>query len=159
MFEAKSAEIRRFFDLLGSIVVSLIGSFAIWQDEFRFTNHFTQNQKYLFQLLFMTAVLSVYLIFHRLIWRFVNTRFLYGYANFLLISILSVSSFVVLIIAVNLLLQPNFNQSLFLLNRLLSRNNPFEIIVFYWATSLPMAFFWLIGILTSWRFSEKNTLR
>jgi len=159
MVEAKSADIRRFFDLLGSIVVPLIGSFVIWQDEFRFRNNFSQNQNYLFLLLFMTAGLSIYLIFHRLLWRFVNTRFLYGYANFLLISILSVSSIAALIITVNLLLQPNLDRLFFLFERLMSRNSTVEIIVFYWATSLPMAFFWLIGILTSWKFSEKNLLR
>src|SRR5690242_17348584 len=98
MVEAKSADVRRFFDLLSSILVSLIGSFAIWHDEFRFRSNFSQNQKYLFLLLFMTAGLSIYLIFHHLIWRFVSTRFLYGYANFLLISILSVSSIAALVI-------------------------------------------------------------
>jgi hypothetical protein len=154
MFEAKSEDIRRFFDLLGAIFFPIVAGFMIWQDEFRWR----PNYKFLFLLLIIALCLIIYLSFYRLVWHFVNTRFLFGYANFLFISILSVSTIALIFIAANILMSQTFAQLTFDLNRFLTKINLTGITIFYWATSLPMAFFWLLGILTAWKFSKKDFL-
>jgi hypothetical protein len=155
MFEAKSADVRRFFDLLGSIFCVLLYSLIIWQEVFRFQ----QPDRFFYLPLFFAVGLAIYMSFYHLIWRRLNTRFLYGYANFLLISVLSVSTAGVLAIFIKLVTTHNpplwFNQiDLFTLRALVAK-----VLLFYWATSLPMALFWLIGVLTVWKFSKRNFLR
>jgi hypothetical protein len=155
MLEAKSADVRRFFDLLGSIFCVLLYSLIIWQEEFRFN----KPPGYFYLPLFVVIALSIYLSFYRLIWRGLNTRFLYGYANFLLISVLSVSTAGALVIFINLVNSRNppllFNQ----IDLFTWRAMVIKLLLFYWATCLPMALFWLIGVLTVWKFSKPNFLR
>ena len=155
MFEAKSFEIRRFFDLLGSTFCVSLYSLITWQNEFRFGN----PDKLIYLPLFVVAGLSVYLTFYLLVWRFVKTKFLLGYANFLLISILSVSAAVVLVQLKELVVTRNLSLSLNRLEFLILRTDPTDVLLFYWATCLPLALFWLLGVLTVWKFSKRNFLR
>lgn len=156
MFEATSAGVRRFFDFLGSIFCGLIFGFILSQE----VSRFIQTSRFLFIALFIIAGLAIYLAFYKLVWRFLNQRFLLGYANFLIISILSVSIAAPFAIAVRLLMinrNPDF--SFDQLELFISNLSPDGVLLFYWATSLPMAFFWLVGWLTAWKFRERKFLR
>lgn len=155
MFEARSADVRRFFDLLGSIFCGLIIGFVLSDEA---TRVYKTPRVLLFALFFIAGA-TVYLSFYKLVWRFVNTKFLYGYANFLMISVLSVSVAVVIVTANKVLLSgDDLSNSLRQLEMLISRMLPTKILLFYWVTSLPMAAFWLIGILTAWKFSKSKSL-
>lgn len=155
MFEAKSFEIRRFFDLLGSTLTVLLFGFGIWQEFFRFQ----PALRYLILALLIAVGLAIYLSFYKLIWKFLNTRFLYGYANFLIISVLSVSvASVIAITSKALLNDSNFESSLNQFQLLISRFSATKLLLFYWGTSLPMTAFWLIGVLTAWKFSKRRNL-
>jgi hypothetical protein len=116
--------------------------------------------RFLFIALFIASGLTIYLSFYKLVWRFLNRRLLFGYANFLLISVLSVSVAAPSAIAVRHFVinrKPDFSFNhieIFISNLTLG-----EVSLFYWATSLPMAFFWLIGWMTAWKFSRKGFLR
>lgn len=155
MFEAKSFEIRRFFDLLGSIFCGLIIGFGFSQEASR---AFKMPRIWLFAL-FFTAGAMIYVSFYKLVWRFINTRFFYGYANFLMISVLGVSVvFLIVTAAKVLMIGGDFNDSLSRYGLMISRFSLNKIFLFYWATSLPMAVFWLIGILTAWKFSKREPL-
>lgn len=155
MFEATSADIRRFFDLLGAFFYSLVGSFMLWKDEFPSS----LNYRFILLPLFIFAGVSIFLSLHHLVWRFVNTRFLLGYANFLIISALSVTTTVVLLVIVGAAVRQNSALSFHRLELFYLRTSLTEVILFYWATSLPMAFFWMVGWLTAWKFSRRNFLR
>lgn len=155
MFEAKSFEIRRFFDLLGSIFCCLIIGIGLSQEASRAF----KTPRILLFALFFTAGAMIYVSFYKLVWRFINTRILYGYANFLMISVLSASMVYLIVTAAKvLMIDGNFNDSLYRSGLLISSFSPNKILLFYWATSLPMASFWVIGILTAWKFSKREPL-
>lgn len=149
MFETNSAEIRRFFDLLGSSVCGLIFGYIVLEGFC--TNRLQINQIVISPLIFIMPLL-VYLFFHKLVWEKLNTKAFGGNLNFILISLPSVSflflfySFVVFKLLPNLLVERDLSKFIFAFGL----TNLFAI--------LPMGFFWIIGILTSWKFSKKNIL-
>ncbi len=149
MFEANSVDVRRFFDLLGSVVSSLIIGVIVLEGFC--TKPYQMNKIIISPLIFIMPML-VYLFFHKLVWEKLNTNAFSGNLNFILISLLSASflfifySIVVFKELPKLLLEGYLSKMVFAFGLA----NLFAI--------LPMGFFWIIGILTSWKFSRKNIL-
>lgn len=149
MFEAKSEDIRRFFDLPGSIFCGLVVGFCAWEDYFR--SPFLTDKIH-FLPLFFIAPLFFYLIFYRLVWQKVKTKAFSGNLNFLLISLPGVSLSLLFFSLLIFKTPPNF-----IVNSL-SMETIFKFSAANLIAILPMAFFWFIGILTAWKFSKKNFL-
>jgi hypothetical protein len=101
---------------------------------------------------------TCYVTLHRLIWRFVNSKFLFGYFNFILISIPGLTFSILLIVLGGVLFRgaaifPNTNFAFVgIMSKIFSLNS----LVIYYTGTLPMAFFWFIGVLTAWKFSKKQ---
>ncbi len=143
MSEIKSGEVRRFFDLLGSIFCGAVVGLVI--------GGLISTPKLVvsFVVFPISTAICVYIfsVFPRFYWHFVGTKFLLGYFNFVLIAVSNVS----LIIFASLLyylMSPlkGFGFTFSSLYRL-------KIIAI-----LPMAFFWILGIITAWKFSKRETL-
>ncbi len=158
MIDQDSKEIRRFFDLLGSAFCGLIYSFFFWKDFFRYEH--SESAKIISLPLILVVGLTVYIVSYSLFWKLLDTKFLHGYFNFVLISVfgITVSLFFGLGIQITFHGFPaNFNFELFF-NRFLSLVFSFNTILFYYFSSLPMAAFWFVGVLCSWKFSKKQIL-
>ena len=157
MFEAKSEEVRRFFDLLGSIFLGILFGVVIAKDIFRYTF----SDRVFVSIVFSLIPLIYYVTFHYLVWRFVNSKFLFGYFNFILISIPSLTLSILTAVLGEKLFRgmpisptTNFSFSIFMF----SVFSPHTLFV-YSIGNLPMAFFWFIGVLTAWKFSKKRVLQ
>lgn len=153
MFEAKSEDIRRFFDLLGSIFCGLFYSFALWENSFRRTT----NYKYFYLPIFLSAGLCIYLFFYRLIWRKLKTHFLHGYSNFLVISIFAGTLFFSIASPLgHFLLSQTVSIFVTRFSLFVSGLSVIKLFLGFCLISLPMAFFWFLGILITWKFSKKQ---
>jgi hypothetical protein len=143
MSEMKSGEVRRFFDLLGSIFCGIVVglSFGMLNIKANVINVFAA-----FPICIAICV-YIFSVFPRFYWHFVGTKFLYGYFNFVLIAVSNVS---LMIFAVTLcyLVNPwkGFNLNAEVLYKL------------YYFSLLPPTFFWILGIITAWKFSKSETL-
>jgi hypothetical protein len=143
MSEMKSGEVRRFFDLLGSIFCGVFVGLVIGG------LISTPNLVVTFVVSTISTAICVYIfsVFPRFYWHFVGTKFLYGYFNFVLISVSNVS---LIIFASYIFYLVDSSKEFGLTFRIL---NMLEIIFV-----LPPAFFWILGIITSWKFSKRETL-
>jgi hypothetical protein len=143
MSEMKSDEVRRFFDLLGSIFCGVFVGLVIGGVIS------TPNLVVTFVVSTISTGICVYIfsVFPRFYWHFVGTKFLYGYFNFILISVSNVS---LTIFASFIFYLTDGTKQFGLTFRTL---NLIETIAV-----LPMAFFWILGIITAWKFSNRETL-
>jgi hypothetical protein len=143
MFEMKSGEVRRFFDLLGSIFCGIVVGIGIGGEIS------TPNLIVTFVVCTISTAICVYIfsVFPRFYWHFVGTKFLYGYFNFVLTSVSNVS-LVIFAVSVCYFVNPwkGFNP------------NVENIYKLYYFSLLPPAFFWILGIITDWKFSKRETL-
>jgi hypothetical protein len=144
MSEMKSGEFRRFFDLLGSIFCGLIVGLAGGE----LVVEKTHICGFAIYPLAVATCVYIFSVFPRFYWHFVGTKVLYGYFNFVLIAVSNV-----FLVIFALFIREQFNpwknigafdfKALFLL---------------YYFSILPMAFFWILGIITAWKFSKRETL-
>lgn len=143
MLEMKSEDVRRFFDLLGSIFCGIVVGLIIG-GIIR-----TPNLVVAFVVSAISTAICVYIfsVFPRFYWHFVGTKFLYGYFNFVLISVSNVSLIIFAALVFHLLIPAN---KVFLSFQ--------EFFTLNYLSVLPMAFFWILGIITAWRFSKRETL-
>jgi hypothetical protein len=143
MSEMKSEEVRRFFDLLGSIFCGVFVGLVIGG------MIPTPNLVVTFVVSTILIVICVYVfsVFPRFYWHFIGTKFLYGYFNFILISVTNVSLIIFAAFMLYLLIPAN---KVFLSFR--------EIFMLNYLSILPMAFFWILGIITAWKFSKREIL-
>ncbi len=143
MSEIKSGEVRRFFDLLGSIFCGAVVGLVIGGEIS------TQNLVVTFVVSTISIAICVYIfsVFPRFYWHFVGTKFLHGYFNFVLIAVSNVS-LIIFASFLYYLMSPlkGFGFTFSSLYRL-------KIIAI-----LPMAFFWILGIITAWKFSKREIL-
>lgn len=154
MSSIDSKEIRRFFDLLGSVFCGLVISFIFWTEFFRFSH--SRENKFLFLPIFLLLGISIYTFFYKLIWKFFKAKFFYGHFNFILISVLSISIVFLCGLSINYLFHglPVFSTDF----RVSAKQYIFNLILFYYYTLLPMAVFWFIGVLCSWKFAKRDIL-
>ena len=142
MREMKSGEVRQFFDLLGSIFCGTVLGIAF----VKMSVNLTSTDK-LFVYPISLAIGSYFFsILPRFYWHLVGTKFLYGYFNFILISVSNVS----LIIFLKFLF-PNVIP-------IKEIDGTQDIILLYFLSTLAMAFFWILGIITAWKFSKRESL-
>jgi hypothetical protein len=143
MSEMKSGDVRRFFDLLGSIFCGIFVGLVIGG------LISTPNLVVTFVVSTISIAICVYVfsVFPRFYWHFVGTKFLYGYFNFVLIAVSNVSLIIFATFMLHLLIPSN---KVFLSFR--------EFFMLNYLSVLPMAFFWILGIITSWKFSKRETL-
>jgi hypothetical protein len=149
MLEIRSEDIRRFFDLLGSIFCGLLIGFSLWDGTIQ--NSISNRWYYL--PVFIGLVLITYLGIHRLVWNKVSSKFLYGYFNFILISILSFT--LVSLFGIICSYLAGIFPAIFRFHFRPIMSWPTTVLIYLGAT-LPMAFFWLIGSITSWKFAKGN---
>jgi hypothetical protein len=143
MSEMKSEEVRRFFDLLGSIFCGVFVGLVIGGVIS------TPNLVVTFVVSTISTGICVYIfsVFPRFYWHFVGTKFLYGYFNFILISVSNVS---LIIFAVSFC---------YFVSPWKGFNLTAEVIYkFNFVSLFPMSFFWILGIITTWKFSKRETL-
>jgi hypothetical protein len=143
MSEMKSGEVRRFFDLLGSIFCGVFVG-LVFGGMISTPNLVVSIVAHLISVV---ACVYVFSVFPRFYWHFVGTKFLYGYFNFVLISVSNVSLIMFSSYIFYIVSSPK--RVVFTLNDL----NRLETI-----SILPMAFFWILGIITAWKFSKRETL-
>jgi hypothetical protein len=143
MSEMKSGEVRSFFDLLGSIFCGIFVGLAIGG------MISTPNSVVTFVVSTSSTAICIYIfsVFPRFYWHFVGTKFLYGYFNFVLIAVSNVSLIIFAALVFHLLIPTN---KVFLSFR--------EFFMLNYLSVLPPAFFWILGIITSWKFSKRETL-
>jgi hypothetical protein len=143
MSEMKSGDVRRFFDLLGSIFCGVFVG-LVFGGMISTSKVVDAFVAFPFSI---GACVYIFSVFPRFYWHFVGTKFLYGYFNFILISVSNVSLIIFATFMLHLLIPSNkvflSFQEFFMLNYL---------------SVLPMAFFWILGIITTWKFSKRKTL-
>jgi hypothetical protein len=142
MSEMKSEEVRRFFDLLGSIFCGFIFGIAC----VKMSVNLTSTDKLIVYPISLAIGSYAFSVLPRLYWHLVSTKFLYGYFNFILISVSNVS-----LIAFLKFLFPNIIP-------IKEIDGTQDIILLYFLPTLAMAFFWILGIITAWKFSKRETL-
>jgi hypothetical protein len=144
MSEIKSGEVRRFFDLLGSIFCGVFVGLVIGG------LISTPNSVVTFVVSTISIAICVYIfsVFPRFYWHFVGTKFLYGYFNFVLIAVSNVFLFVFA-----LFIREQFNPW-----KIFGAFDFKALFILYYVSLLPMSFFWILGIITAWKFSKRETL-
>ena len=153
MFEANSADVRRYFDFLGSIISGLIFGYITCEIVFEvfFTRSVEINELTLLPFIFILPSF-VYWFFYKLVCETSKIKILAGYFNFILISIPSVS---LLFLFYSIVL---FKKLPEILDKEQFPKLLFMFVFINLIAILPMAFFWIIGILTASKFSKKNIL-
>ncbi len=143
MSEMKSGEVRRFFDLLGSIFCGIVVGIGI--------GGLISTPKSVITFIAFPVSIAIcgyiFSVFPRFYWHFVGTKFLYGYFNFVLIAVSNVSLIIFVALVFHLLIPTN---KVFLSFQ--------EFFTLNYLSVLPMAFFWILGIITAWKFSKRETL-
>jgi hypothetical protein len=144
MSEMKSGEVRRFFDLLGSIFCGIVVGTGCGKLVVESTHI---NSFVVFPI--VLAICSyIFSVFPRFYWHFVGTKVLYGYFNFVLIAVSNVFLFVFV-----LFIREQFNPW-----KNIGAFDFKALFILYYVSLLPMAFFWILGIITAWKFSKRETL-
>lgn len=149
MLKTKPEKVRSSFDLIGALSCGLIFSYLFYRAADGQVRNLSSSTTL---LLYFSVGSFCYLLFYFLVWRFIALRFLYGYLNFVFVSLCGFTSFVFFI----LLAKVWFDD--FPINHFFLYQPFFRILLHLNLLALaPMAFFSVIGVIAS-MFSNKGKL-